>query len=299
MFNRLLRTFYDRVILLPYHIFPTREQFILTTVLSQHTSTNGEPTSFKNFFGVCKSALFLLSEGIINQEEKLAVDALVHGSGPELWCWPLKRHRRLNLRALDKGNKGLVEIFEEVRKGEAQIRLRASDGRVRRLARRIRIFIRNESGRWWLVEVGRKYYNAKPKFRRKSYAVSGCIQNAELAKLAVAAQREVEQELGIKFPLEAFKLQAEPGNSQPNGEHESDAYAGLLSINQDYDVVLIVDMSRIEEWRIKPPEINDTRITVYTEVEERNVEELAEQKVPQPSVLERAWLHDLLRAGHD
>ncbi|MBY0293943.1 NUDIX domain-containing protein [Patescibacteria group bacterium] len=277
-----------------HRLFPTREEYILTTVLSERTSGD-RPVLFKDSWGVSKSALLLLSEGVLLPEEKLAVDTLVHGKGPKtrLWCWPFKRHWRLNLRALNRGNKGLIEIFEEIRKGEAQLRLRDSDGRVRRLAKRVRVFIRDESGKWWLVEVGRKYYNAEPKFRKKKYAVSGCIQNIELSRLVVAAQREVEQELGILFPLEAFRLQI-AGPQLPD-EHESDAYRGLISINHDYDVVLLVDMPQIEKWREKPPEINDTRITVYTEIEERTVDEPQAPEKVQPSVLEKAWLKDLIR----
>jgi hypothetical protein len=285
---------FDEAIRFLHRVFPTRERYILTTVLSQRTTSNGEGIPFRDARGMCKPALLLLSEGHLIEAEFTAVHALAQGKGPGVWRWLFDYRPRLNLRKLNTGNKGLIELFEEIKKGEAKLRLRPWDKRVRRLAERIRVFICDSTGRWWVVEVARKYYGAPPKFRKKPHAVTGSIQNFELSRIVLAAQREVAQEIGIEFPLEAFKLQPLSAISHANDEHESDAYKGLLSINKDYDVTLVVDPWP-EEWFTKPPVIIDTCITVYTKVEERIIPEPANTEPFQLRPEERVALSSLMK----
>lgn len=251
---------------------------------------------FRDSRGICKSRLELLSEGLLDERESTAVSVLAQGRGrkvrPLLWCYS----PRLNLKKLNKGNKGLIELFEEIKKGEAWLRLR-SDGRVRRFAKRVRVFIRDKSGTWWLFEIARAYYGAKPKYAIKKYEVTGSILNIETSRILVAAQREVQQELERLFPLEAFHFELKSSNGQPGDEHESDAYRELLSINQDYDVTLIVDPWPAEWTAEKPPIISDTRVTVYTKVEKRSgaVKERDSGQIHLSSIERETLVHGLLQ----
>ncbi|HVY72995.1 MAG TPA: hypothetical protein VG984_03030 [Candidatus Paceibacterota bacterium] len=242
--------------------FPSREEFILRAVLSKRSATESVVIPYKDWRGICKSALLLMSEHVLTYKEKIGIDVLVRArrkarkNGTRSW-------RRIDLRKLDRGNKGLLELFEEIRKGECELFLRPHDLRFRRMARRVRVFIRSKDGLWSLREVARQYFGEEPKAAMKLYAVSGSIHANELHRLLLAAQREVREELREEYPLEWFSFALSRGNGTPGGEHESDAYAGGFSVNQDHDVVLTLE-EWPQEWFEKPPIIDDTRVRVFT-----------------------------------
>jgi hypothetical protein len=247
-------------------VFPLREEQLLIPVMSKRIITINEGSiPFRDHRGLCKPAAVLLSEGLLNPEEAITVRMLVLARD--------RRGRKLNLRKFARGEgvgKTSIEYFEEVRKGEAKTRLR-NDRRYQRIAKRIRVRLLNKDRTLELVEVGRGYYRMEPKFVRKTYAVSGCIQEDELRQVQIAAWREVLQELGealrklgIELPLDVFKVTSAPKG--PGDEHESDAYYEGLSINQDYDVEGIVDPWP-DDWSADPPVIDDTSVQVFTQVQ--------------------------------
>lgn len=134
-----------------------RRQWIAIAVLSGRKGPGGNPVSLR---GLTPRDVYARFCSELNLEGRIAVSLLDIGKGPD--------GKILNLRALnEEGLKGLVELFEEIRLGEAKIRIFDSKtGFVTRWAFSLEIEIR--VGDYIFVELVRKYDGKEPEEKKKN-----------------------------------------------------------------------------------------------------------------------------------
>lgn len=222
----------------------SRKEWIAIAVLSARKNADGTRFSLA---GMTPREVHRLFRKELDLEGRIALTLLDIGRHPN--------GKRLNLRALNEdGLKGLVELFEEVKNGEARIRI--YDTKTNLIIRRaFSLELEIRVGDYIFVELVRNYEGKAPEEKRKNLTETG--QEGEKVKKTFF--RILLQEVGIyKTEEEIDEIFKQMYMQVYTDLHPSKAYKGIQS-----DVKVLKAVFRLEE---RPKEIANGKRILDTSV---------------------------------
>lgn len=161
-----------------------------------------------------------------------------------------------DIEKLNGGPKGLKELIEEVRTGEAVLKLNLQNQLIRYSAR-ILLFISYED--YWLLEGDRIYPGNKRRRKRMFGQAASETPRAGESQLD-AALRGFKEEFGLNVPRDKVRLSHRGAETYPSSVYEG-IWSATIFTNAH---VKLTDLEYSSRPWIEGPELNDGEAKVKT-----------------------------------
>ena len=159
-----------------------------------------------------------------------------HTSSSEEMIRLLERAEGVDLRTLDKGERGLEELWQEIQERDMILSLNETDNRADYLAWSTRIEIFDHLRKLYWVQIGRRIKNRV--WKGEKFALRETRKRNETSK--ETAIRVLKEEAGIELlETEELTLLMDPTSIEATEVYESSAYQGLRAVKTYTDFSLV------------------------------------------------------------